>query len=224
MTIAEELDSIFASYADPQKASAMQKYMKDSFAYYGINSPLRKQLTKDYFREKGYPKAAEASRILGDLWAYDEREMQYVGIDLTRRLIKKQEEDFIKVLEQLILKKSWWDTVDALSVDAGTHLLRYPDLQPNITNRWISHDNFWLQRAAIIHQLMYKEKTNWEMLTDYILRVAHDKEFFLRKACGWALRQYSKTAPDRVRDFLMKYRDSLSGLTIREGSKYIKME
>jgi len=182
---------------------------------------LRKELLRGYFSRVSYPTPDFLPELLRELWAYDQREMQYVGIDLSRRLVKKQERHFISVLEELILKKSWWDTVDALSIDVGTHLLRFPELQPQITDHWITQNNFWLQRAAIIHQLMYKEKTNWDMLSDYILRVAHDKEFFLRKACGRALRQYSKTAPVRVQEFLIRYGDSLSGLTIREGSKYL---
>ena len=223
LLIGEELDLIFRVHGDLDKAAGMRSYMKDRFQYYGINSPLRKQLTKEYFKEQGYPDPGELESILQILWQYDEREMQYVGIDLVRRLIKKQGPEFIHSLEEFILRKSWWDTVDALSHDAGTLLQQYPDLQPLTTDRWIKHESFWLRRAAVIHQLKWKEKTHWERLQDYILQVAHEKEFFLRKACGWALREYSKSRPDRVQSFIEKYRHHLSGLTIREGSKYLKL-
>jgi 3-methyladenine DNA glycosylase AlkD len=94
-------------------------------------------------------------------------------------------------------------------------------LQPATTNVWIEGQNFWLQRAAILHQLMYKEDTDWEMLQSYILKTCHSNEFFIRKAEGWALRQYSKIDPTSVRSFIDLHRSKLSGLTIKEGSKYL---
>ena len=220
-TIDEDLAEIFQDHADFDRAEAMSAYMKNQFSFYGISSPLRKCLCKEYFKNRGYPTPHELPGLLDFLWQYDEREMQYAGIDLVRRLIKKQPTEFISILEDLILRKSWWDTVDALSIDAGTLMLRYPDLRPVTTNGWINSDDLWLKRAAIIHQLKYKDETDWPLLQHYILQVCHSKEFFLRKAAGWALREYSKTDPYRVKAFLKRHEDKLSALTIREGSKYV---
>jgi 3-methyladenine DNA glycosylase AlkD len=220
-SIAEDLADIFHDHSDPDRAESMRAYMKNQFHYYGISSPFRKSLCQDYFKTHEYPTPIELPELLHHLWQYDEREMQYVGMDLVRRLIKKQPAAFMDVLENLILRKSWWDTVDALSIDAGTLLFRHPHLQPDTTNRWINAENMWLKRAAIIHQLKYKNATDWDLLRHYILQVSHDKAFFLRKAAGWALREYAKTNPDQVRSFLDKHRNKLSGLTIREGSKYV---
>jgi 3-methyladenine DNA glycosylase AlkD len=219
--IAEDLDRLFQAQGDPDRAGGMRWYMKNQFDYYGVSSPLRKSIVRQYFQDYGYPSTADLPEILLDLWEYDQREMQYAGLDLIRRLTKKQPAGFIDVLEKLILSKSWWDTVDALSVDAGTLLRIYPELQPGTTDRWIASDNFWLQRAAILHQLKYKEATNFDRMQDYILNIAHRPEFFLRKAAGWALREYSKTSPQGVKAFIERHRGKLSGLTIREGSKYV---
>ncbi|MCB0666072.1 MAG: DNA alkylation repair protein [Saprospiraceae bacterium] len=218
--IAEEINALFSEHADPERAEGMKAYMKGQFEYYGINSPLRKELLRAFFKANGSPQD-ELTDLVRELWLYDQREMQYVATDLIRRHIRKQPASFIQVIESLILKKSWWDTVDHLSVNAGTLMQKHPDLQPAVTDSWIRSDSMWLRRAAVIHQLMYKGSTNWTMLQDYILRVAHEEEFFIRKACGWALRQYSKTSPQQVAAFIDQYRDQLSGLTIREGSKYI---
>ena len=220
-SLAEKVGLIFREVSDPERAARMQAYMKDKFSYFGINSPGVKSLLKNYFLENEYPKPDELSEILYELWEWDEREMQYVGLRLLRRIVKKLSSDFIVTLEDLITRKSWWDTVDALSVDAGTLLLIYPELQPATTDRWIKSDLMWLRRAAIIHQLMYRDKTNWSMMQRYILETCHEPEFFIRKAGGWALRQYSKTDPVAVKAFIDQYKSKLSGLTIREGSKYL---
>ncbi|MBK8504386.1 MAG: DNA alkylation repair protein [Saprospiraceae bacterium] len=217
----EDLADIFQAHADPDRAKSMRAYMKNQFQYYGISSPLRRSLCRDYFQIDQYPTTVELPELVDQLWQYDEREMQYVGADLIRRLVKKQPAAFIDVLENLILRKSWWDTVDALSIDAGTLMLRHPQLQPDTTNRWVNSEHLWLKRAAVIHQLKYKDATDWELLQDYILQVCQSKEFFLRKAAGWALREFSKTNPAQVKSFLGKHRDKLSGLTVREGSKYV---
>lgn len=219
--IAEDLHRLFQAQGDPDRAVGMRWYMKDQFDYYGVSSPNRKAIVRQYFQVHGYPSPVDLPGILLTLWEYDQREMQYAGLDLIRRLTKKQPAGFITDLENLMLLKSWWDTVDALSVDAGTLLRMYPDLQPATTDRWIGSENFWLQRAAVLHQLKYKEATNWDRMQDYILKIAHSPEFFLRKAAGWALREYSKTNPNEVKAFIERHQSKLSGLTIREGSKYV---
>lgn len=219
--LAEDLDYLFREKGDATRAEGMRRYMKDQFPYYGISSPVRRTILSEYFTLNNYPDSSGFPVILDELWSYDEREMQYAGLDLIRRLIKKQPLEFIEVLEDLIVRKSWWDTVDALSVDAGTLFQKYPALQISTTTHWMSSGNLWLKRAAVIHQLKYKEHTDWNLLQKYILQIADSTDFFLRKAAGWALRQYSKHNPQAVRNFIEKYRDKLSGLTIREGSKYV---
>ena len=186
---AENLSVFFQQHANPERAEQMQAYMRGQFAFYGLSSATVKSLLAEYVQQEGFPAPENLPMVLRDLWDYDEREMQYVGTKLVRRLIEKQLASFIEILEDLITRKSWWDTVDALSLDAGTLFKTHPSLQPSTTNRWIDSKNIWLQRAAIIHQLMYKKDTDWEMLQTYILSTCHNSEFFIRKAAGWALRQ-----------------------------------
>ena len=125
--------------------------------------------------------------------------------------------------QKLIVTKSWWDSVDYLAPRLiGKNLINQPDEAINYSKKWIESENIWLQRTAIIFQLHYREKTNSDLLFSSVLRRADSKEFFVQKASGWALRQYSKTAPEVVMDFTLKNQNILSALTCREGLKWLK--
>jgi 3-methyladenine DNA glycosylase AlkD len=133
---------------------------------------------------------------------------------------KKAKKTDIDVFESLITTKSWWDTVDYLaSHTMGDHLARHPELIPEYTERWITSDDLWLRRTAILYQLRYKQKTDAGRLFEYISRCKDEKEFFIRKAIGWALREYSKTDEQSVREFVAVSR--LSPLSEREALKYV---
>ena len=148
--------------------------------------------------------------------------MQYVGADLVRRLVKKQPAAFIDVLENLILRKSWWDTVDALSVDAGTLMLR------TSTSAARHHQSVDKCREYVVETCSDHPSAQIQRCDRlgsssglYFDKFVIVRSFFFERLAGWALREYSKTNPDRVRSFLDKHKDKLSGLTIREGSKYV---
>ncbi len=216
----EGISQTLSKAAHEVNAVAMSKYMKDNFTFFGIKSPERKSLTASYLRKHAFPDA-DLAEVISLLWKKDEREMQYIGIELLTRKIKKQDAAFIQLIEWLIIHKSWWDTVDFLGPLAGTLFLQHPTLQPTTTNRWIHSENMWLNRAALLFQLKYRDQTDFKLLTAYILTVVDSQEFFIRKAIGWSLRQYSKFEPKLVEDFIMKYENRLSGLSIREGLKHI---
>ena len=136
-----------------------------------------------------------------------------------QKTLKAQAPEFIEFLEELILANSWWDTVDWISKLVGMHFKRFPQLIVPVTERWMDSGNFWLQRVCLIFQLSYKEKTDADLMFKYVRRVADSKEFFLQKGAGWALRQYSRTNPEAVREFLASTR--LSALTKREAMRLI---
>ena len=217
--LALKTHQIFAQHADPTLAAPMEKYMKHRFKMFGIKRPQRNRLQRDILSEVGLPPPNEIVKVLKDLWKMEERECQYFGLDLVKRLVKKQPPGFIRTLEYLITHKSWWDTVDLLATSSGALMQVHPTLNPEVPNRWIETDHMWLQRSAILFQLKYKDQTNWGQLQTYILVVADSSEFFLQKAAGWALREYSKTAPHLVREFIDGHQ--LAKLTVREGSKYL---
>ncbi len=204
---------------NPAYAMQMSRYMRNKFPFFGIRSPEVKRILK--IRCNTTPLDDTLEKILHALWAHDNREMQFAAIEVLKKELYKQEASFIKFLETCIVTKSWWDTVDALSVLAGNHLMRHPSLQPGVTDRWITSENMWLQRAAILHQLKYGPTTDFDRLQRYILSVSNTHEFFLQKASGWALRQYARHAPHRVREFVEENSNKLSALTRREAMKHL---
>ena len=137
--------------------------------------------------------------------------------------IKKQQSNFIDFLEYAIVTGNWWDTVDWINKMVGIHFMRYPDLQHSYCQKWIDSDNIWLQRVAIIHQLTYKENTDQILLFNLILRRKDSTEFFVQKAAGWGLRQYSKYNPEAVITFITDHPE-LSSLTKREGMKWLERQ
>lgn len=215
------LQEKFQQHADPRQAVPMQAYMKDHFPFLGIKSPLRKSLQKEFLKAVvGKDKIVPRSVIL-ELWQLPEREYQYVAIDLMTKYARYGPADYIDLYESLIQQKSWWESVDMICNSVWKHFLVHPSQRIPYTERWVTSDNMWLQRSALIFQLKAKQDTDWQMLQDYCLLLCESDEFFIQKAIGWALRQYSKHAPTEVREFLTRHGERLAPLSRREASKYL---
>lgn len=213
-----DIQTLFRTNRSLTDAPPMEAYMKNQFTFLGIRAGERKKLVAAYLKENGAPQDLLEFTIA--LFAEEEREFQYVAIDLLSRYGKKQPSEAIKVYEQLIVTKSWWDTVDGL---AGTvvsnHFKLYPELIPTYNEAWINGDNIWLARTAILFQLKYKEKTDVDLLFSNCEKWLDSKEFFIQKAIGWALRQYAKVDSGAVRQFVNSH--SLAPLSRREALKHI---
>jgi 3-methyladenine DNA glycosylase AlkD len=215
----EQLTALFEEHRNDDNAGPMRKYMKDHFPFLGIKSPLRKELEKQFFKETGILKEEFNKDFVVGLWEKDEREYQYTAITYTGKFIKKLPKDAIQFLERLITTKSWWDSVDSIAPLVGELARKYPELVEETINHWSVDENYWLRRVAILFQLKYKQQTNETLLYDYMVKNADSKEFFLQKAIGWALREYSKTNPESVKAFIEG--NQLAPLSVREGSKYL---
>ena len=217
----DELNEIIAIYRkarNPEKAVGMKAYMKHKFEYLGLQKPVRAQLRKNFLKEQKVTKMIDWN-IVWTLWEQPEREFQYLALAYLDTMKAFMEKDDIFKIEKLIITKSWWDSVDGTVVMTGELVKRFPDLQSEVIARWIEEDNIWLKRISIIYQLKYKSDTDTDFLAKAILTNCGTKEFFINKAIGWALREYSKTDPDWVRDFIKN--NTLHSLSVREGSKYI---
>ncbi|WP_240479789.1 DNA alkylation repair protein [Paenibacillus wynnii] len=200
---------------DLHTAKAMSAYMRDQFSFLGIKSPTRREIVREFL--KHYPAKKE---WLSVLWDLPEREYQYTALDILLKIRKTLEPEDLPLIESFILSRSWWDTVDLLASNAAGYLLhRAPDLQSNYGEKWIHSENMWLNRTAILFQLHYKQDTDEALLYHYIRAHADSSEFFLQKAIGWALREYSKTNPVSVKAFIEK--ENLKPLSKREGLKWI---
>ncbi|WP_242637701.1 MULTISPECIES: DNA alkylation repair protein [Bacillaceae] len=211
---------LFTENRNELLAEPMMNYMKGHFLFLGIKSPLRKELEKQFFKETGVLREPFNKELVEELWSEKEREYQYTALTYLEKIMNKLQKDDLSFMEQLITTKSWWDTVDALAPKpVGKIAEMFPEVVEEMIDGWAIHDNMWLRRAAILFQLKYKQKTNEKKLYQYIRQNADSKEFFIQKAIGWALREYSKTNPLSVQRFIEG--QSLAPLSIREGSKYL---
>lgn len=216
----DDLRQELTAVADPARAPAMSAYMKHRFEFLGVPASARKTA------QRGFVAACRGVGS-GDLldradlcWSQPEREFQYTGTDLLARWVASIDADDLGRVELLIRTKSWWDTVDALAANVvGPMVAAEPSLVA-VMDRWID-DDLWVARSAILHQLRYRDRTDADRLFGYVDRRCADTDFFLRKAAGWALREYSKIDPDAVRRYVADRGDRLSGLTRREALKRI---
>lgn len=204
---------------DAERALSMSAYMRNQFPFLGISNPIRRELTKDFLKQAKAEKEVDWDFIL-ELWELEEREFQYVAADYLRTLQAFLTVEDMPHLRQLVVSKSWWDTVDSLDRTIGN--IQFPNEElDNIMLEWSLDENIWLRRIAIDHQLLRKDKMKTALLEQILINNLHQTEFFINKAMGWILRDYSKTNPDWVRVFLKQYEEGLSPLTIREASKYL---
>jgi len=211
----------FAQHSDIVQAQKMEAYMKHKFSFFGIPSPLRKQIVRNIIAKQGKP--ADGIAIAKSLFSLPQRELHYVGQELLMSYKKQWNENTIEILEELITTNSWWDTVDFLAGSAAGHYFeKWPQHKEATVQRWNGSNNMWLVRSSILFQLKYKDAVDEELLQEMILPHISDKEFFIRKAIGWALRQYSKYSPKYVLDFVINH--ELQPLSEREALKHINRQ
>ena len=198
----------------------MEAYMRHQFFFLGIAAPERNALYKKYF-----PKAKKTKIIdwnfVDTCWEKESREFQYVAANYLKAMQSYLTENDLPKLEQLVVTKSWWDTVDILDRVVGSLVYEKQELE-KIILQWSLSDNIWLRRVAIDHQLLRKEKTNVQLLEKILLHNLNQTEFFINKAIGWALRDYSKTNPAWVACFIEKNKERMADLSIKEASKYLQ--
>jgi 3-methyladenine DNA glycosylase AlkD len=213
-----DLDQALLSAAAPERACAMRAYMRDQFDFLGVPTPQRRLVLKPLLKQlKG-----SGPRLLLDyarqLWQRCEREYQYVALDMLAMHWKEFSTDDLPELLALAQDKSWWDSVDGLAAVIGD-ILRYTHEGMDLA---VQHNNMWVRRIAILHQLGWREKTDTKRLFFYALKLAHEKEFFIQKAIGWALRDYARHDPEAVRRFTQEQKLHLSALSYREANKHLK--
>jgi len=219
----QEVQACLASEGIPVDAQAMSAYMKGLFPFLGLKKPLRAALTKPLFERANLPSKAELQATCEALWALPEREYQMVALDLIRKFERQLVPEDLAWIKALILEKSWWDSVDFLATHAvGALLERYPAHIRPVLETWIHDPNMWLNRSAIIAQILYRKNLDVDFLEAAILPHIPSKEFFLRKAIGWALRSHAARDPRWVLAFVEAHRAELSGLSIREALKHFR--
>ena len=206
-------------HKNEEQAQKMSKYMLNKFEYIGIKTPERRKIFKNFFSEYKNEEKIDWE-FVNKCWENKYREFQYIAVDYLKNMKDKLTIDDIPKLKQFILKKSWWDTIDNLDMTIGALALKDSNVN-KILLEWSLDENIWLRRIAIDHQLLRKEKTDIELLEKILKNNLEQTEFFINKAIGWALRDYSKTNPEWVKTFIEKNRENMAKLSIKEASKYL---
>ena len=214
----EELVKELKAVANPDDAVAMKAYMKNKFEFLGVKTSARRKLAKTFFKQQ--TDSVIDWDFINESWDNPYRELQYASLDYLEIRKKLLTPSDLLRLKKLAQTKSWWDTIDFLDRLVGSIIARFPETK-EIILAWSRDEDIWLRRLAIDHQLLRKEETDIELLENILVNNLGQTEFFINKAIGWALRDYSKTNPDWVRDFIERYQAEMVALSIREGSKYL---
>lgn len=207
--------------ANPERAQAMETYLRDQFPCLGVAAADRRVATRPTLEVSKGVTTDELMAFAMACWGEREREFAYVACGALRADVARIHAEHLDDLRTLITTRSWWETVDPLATRVvGPMITAHPELIAGM-DHWVRSDDIWLARTAILHQLMYGEDTDPVRLFTYARLRAGDTEFFIRKAIGWALRQYGRIDPGAVRRFVSIHERELSGLTRREALKHL---
>ncbi|MDR1513657.1 MAG: DNA alkylation repair protein [Propionibacteriaceae bacterium] len=215
----QELFDLFEANADSERAAGMSAYMRGQFPFLGLSTPQRAELSRAFLTEARRAAGVDWG-FVDRCWGRDEREFQYLAVAYLRVVQRRLSPADVPHLRRLAVTKSWWDTIDGLDRIVGTVALAFPEVN-EVLLAWSVDEDFWLRRIAIDHQRHRKDKTDTGLLERVIVNNLGVKEFFVTKAIGWSLRDYSKTDPAWVRAFIERHRDQMAPLSIREASKYL---
>lgn len=215
-----ELKAVIEALSNKSLIPKMEAYMKNNFNFLGIKAPVRKEFFIKIIKPILKNEKELSFFVAQEFWKLNEREYQYLALEILQLHKKKYGKEDIIFFEELVTSKSWWDTVDCLSSSIiGSYFLLFPETQNSISLKWNKSNNMWLQRTSLLFQLKYKEKTDCELLKNYIHHLKDQNQFFIKKAIGWCLREYSKTNPKWVIEFVNK--TQLKPLSKKEALKLI---
>lgn len=216
----DTLQTEFQKNGNPDIARQQKAYMRNQFEYFGFSAPERRRITKPFLEKSFLPDKANLAKLIPELWAKPERDFQQFGQDLMFKYVKQLEKGDIELFEFMMTHQSWWDTVDFIATKlVGQYFKNFPSERDFYVHKWLQSGNIWLQRAALIFQLKYKTNIDTTILTTAIHHLLDSKEFFIDKAIGWILREYSKINPKWVVDFVEK--TALSNLSKREALRLL---
>lgn len=222
MSFSSDLENSFRANANRELALPMENYMKNNFSFLGIKTDERRALMMKAYTINKEEANANYREICWELFNKKEREFHICAIDLLQKEIKRKYvlEDII-LIEKLLVTNSWWDSVDTIAKYLlGGYLVQFPGEINKVIERFSNSENMWLNRSALLFQLSYKEKTDFDLLKSECNKHKNSNEFFIQKAIGWALRDYSRFNPQGVMEFVKSI--NLKPLSQREAIRNIK--
>lgn len=215
----EAVEGVMEAHRNAKNAPDIIRYFRNQFGSFGLKNGDRRKLTKQFIVAAKQFSQEEMVETVERMWSRSEREFQHTGMELIDHHRKKFDRSIKKVLQYMISHKSWWDTVDFIASHTVGHAFKTNQLRQEDLYEWNESDDLWLIRTSILAQLKYKSYTDWALLQELIIPHLDHKDFFIRKAIGWALREYSKTEPNLVLDFVENH--TMSGLLQREALKIV---
>jgi len=222
--IQDRASDLLKTCADPARADPMAAYMKSEMPFYGVMAKDRKIIVKQLVHEYRIEGHAEYAMNVRSLWGGACREHRYVAVGYARSFPQFVTVSNLSLYQSMIVEGAWWDFVDEIASHlVGSVLMKQPDAATPRIKKWICHDDLWLRRTSIICQLRHKASTNVELLEKACTQNLSDGDFFIRKAIGWALREYARTDPLWVVAYVGEHRDDMSGLTAREATKHLDL-
>lgn len=223
MNFITDLENSFIKVSNAENAKPMEDYMKNNFPFFGIKTKDRRLIFKELIKKHQAEISANSRLIAEKLFEKKERELHYCGIEIHIKFLKnKYQIDDILWIEKWIITHAWWDSVDTISkFILGEYLAEFPEQIPDVVQRFSNSNSLWLNRSTLLFQLGYKEKTDFELLKKLCLKFSNSNEFFIKKAIGWALREYAKSNPSDVFEFV--HQADLKPLSEKEALKNIKL-
>lgn len=217
----EALEVELLNRKNNENALKQKAYMRGQFEYYGLTTSERREVQKPFLVKDHLPSLEHRDIIIKKLWLKDQREYQLFSQELMHKYIKQLREEDIELLEFMVTHKSWWDTVDFIAYKLmGAYFMLFPEKREVYTTQWLNSGNIWLQRSALLFQLKYKKEMDTALLSHIIKALLGSKEFFVNKAIGWVLRDYSRVNPEWVKDFVEQ--TELSALSRKEALRLMK--
>lgn len=215
------LQSEFIRHGNAEIARSQKAYMKHRFEFFGILTPLRRTLQKPFLEEAFLPPKPKLAPLVKQLWDLPQRDLHLFGQELTERYIRLPEKQDLTLYEHMLTHNSWWDTVDFISPKlVGSWFRNFPEKREIVIDRWLGTNNIWLHRCALLFQLYYRDHLDRNLLEHVIRSLQGSREFFINKAIGWILRQYSRTDADWVIQFTNRI--NLHPLSRREALRSIE--
>ncbi|MGD0282395.1 MAG: DNA alkylation repair protein [Dissulfurispiraceae bacterium] len=207
--------------SNPERAAKEKSYLKSPYKFFGVTVPFITKMAKDFKRTNRDVDKRFVFELGKRLWDSEYHQEKTLAIKLLEQYSEYLDYESMSMLERMLSASAGWDHVDGITNHLVDAVLRKDRRTYEYLKRWSKSDNFWMRRAALISQLLlFREgKGDRKLFFSFAERMIEEKEFFIRKAIGWALREMSKAEPGAVFDFLMKVKDRGSGLTLREGSK-----
>ncbi len=214
--------SALRATADPARAPQMQAYMKSRMPFLGVGVPVTRKVTRRAAGNRFAFGLADLMTAAARLWRDAEyREERYAATELTGLKIAAGRLELLPLCTEMIVTGAWWDHVDAVSPRIGAMLVAHRDAVEPVVRTWSADPDRWLRRSSIICQLGLGPRTDTTLLRDVIEPNLAHPEFFVRKAIGWALRQYARTDPEWVRAFVEQHAAEISPLSRREALKHL---